>query len=149
MQKGFTLLEVILIMGILAILTTVGFGYYRNFARSIELESATNTLIADLKTAQAKSMAGTDNRKWGIHIVNGASDYYEMFSTPTTYADATASVSETTYLPNGVVFSSPAEGNTRDVLFTKITGTATASSVSLNFESTTRMITIKGVGTIY
>lgn len=136
-------------MGILAVLTTVGFGYYRNFARSIELESTSATLMADLKTAQAKSMAGTDNRKWGIHVVNGASDYYEMFSTLTTYSDPTASVSATTYLPSGIRFSSPTEGNTRDVLFTKITGVATAASVSLIFESTTRDITIKAVGTIY
>lgn len=148
-EQGFTLLEVVLIMGILAVLTTVGFGYYRNFARSIELESASTGLVSDLKTAQAKSMAGIDNRKWGIHAVNGASDYYELFSTPSNYADPLASVSETTYLPGGITFASPAEGTTRDVIFTKITGAATAASLSLIFESTTRDITIKSVGTIY
>jgi len=149
MQRGFTLLEIVLVMGILAILASVSFGFYRNFARSIELESTSTTLIADLKSAQAKSMAGTDNRKWGIHIVNGTSDYYELFSTPSTYSDPTASVSETVYLPGSIQFSSPTEGNTRDVLFTKITGAATAASVSLIFQATTRDITIKSVGTIY
>lgn len=148
-QQGFTLLELVLVMGILAVITTVGFGYYRNFARSIELESTSTVLMSDLKTAQAKSMAGTDNRKWGIHTVNGASDYYEVFSTPTTYTDPVASVSETIYLPSGISFSSPGEGVTRDILFSKITGTTAPASLSLTFESTTRDITIKGVGVIY
>jgi prepilin-type N-terminal cleavage/methylation domain-containing protein len=148
-KNGFTLLELVLVMGILAVLTTVGFGYYRNFARSIELESTSATLTSDLKTAQAKSMSGTDNRKWGIHAVNGPSDYYELFSTPSNYADPLASVSETTFLPGGITFASPGEGLTRDIIFGKITGTATPASLSLMYESTTRDITVKSQGIIY
>ena len=45
---GFTLLEVLITVGILSVLATIGFGYYRNYAKQIEIQLTAKALVADL-----------------------------------------------------------------------------------------------------
>lgn len=151
-MRGFSLLELLIVIAIIAILATLGGGMYRNYAKNVELSSVAQTISADLKHMQSKAMIGEDLRKWGMHFVNGPSandDYYELFSTPTTYADAGKVVKETTYLSLGVEFSDPLSGTTKDVVFNRISGTTTATTVGVTAEGNTQMVTVTPLGTIY
>src|SRR3989338_10927101 len=82
---GFSLLEMIIAVGILVMLTVGSLGIYGNYSKNIELDSSVASIISDLKSAQSKSINGEQDLKWGIHFVNGATDYYEIFSTATDY----------------------------------------------------------------
>lgn len=124
-------------------------GYYRGFAVNLELDSSTKTLVADLREARARAMRGEETKRWGIHAVNGATDYYELFSTPTNYADVGKVVVATTTLPSTVFFSSPIESSSTDVVFERITGTAGASSLILIAEGKSLTTTISALGAIY
>ncbi len=146
---GFTLLELLMVISILAVITAIGSGYYRNYARNIEFDAAAKTMMFALKKAQAKAMAGEGTMKWGIHAVNGAEDYYEIFSTPTNYADSSKTISETTYVSSLLAFSDPSEGNSTDIIFDKINGAASAASVVFSFEGSTKTITVTAAGNIY
>lgn len=149
-QNGFSLFEVLLAMGIIAVLGVVSTGYYRNYVKNVEFDSTAKTIIYDLKHAQSKAMAGEDDKKWGVHFVNGASDdYYELFSTSVDYGDSSTTVKDTIYLSSAIVFTSPAEGATTDIIFDKIQGTSSASSVSLSFEGSSSTITVTAAGGIY
>lgn len=148
-QNGFTLLELLLVISIIAIVTSIGAGYYRNYVKNVEFDTVAKSIIFDLKSAQAKAMAGEDNLKWGIHFVNGASDYYEIFSTLTDYSDPSKTVTLTSYLSGTVVFSSPAEGFASDIIFNKISGSTASSSVVIAFEGNNRTINVTAVGNIY
>lgn len=110
-RSGFTLLEVILVVGIIAIVGVAGLAFYRNFAKGNALEMAAKTIISDLVNARAKAMAGEDGVKWGIHFVNGVDDYYELFSTPSDYSSPSKQIVETKYLPGQIVFTNPGEGS--------------------------------------
>ena len=147
--RGFSLLEVLIVVAILSIIGTAGIGYYRNAAKNIEITSVVHTINSDLRAARSKAMAGQDGRRWGVHVVNNASDYYEVFSTPTTYADAGVVVDSTRFLTAGVSFSDPAESNTKDIIFSGILGTTTASSITITSQEESQIITISALGTVY
>jgi len=148
-MKGFTLLEVLLTMAILVILGVAGVSGYRTYGKNVEVASLSQSISAELRLMQAKSMAGDSGLKWGVHFVNDTDrDYYELFSTPTTYASASTTVSATTTLSRGVTFSDPTVGQSKDIIFDKISGGTTATSVTILSEGVTKIIQVSAIGTI-
>jgi prepilin-type N-terminal cleavage/methylation domain-containing protein len=150
-MRGFTLLELLIVIGILAVLAAIGSGFYINYVRDSEVNSTADNIISDLKSTQAKSITGEDGRKWGIRFINGADDYYEIFSTPTDYSDPAKTIQSTIYLPGSAYFTQPAELSNSTVIFDKIKGT-TASSASItvsSFSNKTKTANITTVGNIY
>ena len=64
MKKGFTLVELLLVMGIFAIIATLtSINFYSTYAQS-NLGSAHDVLISDLKTAQSSAMSGLGDTTW-------------------------------------------------------------------------------------
>ena len=149
-SRGFTILELLIVIAIIAVIAVAGAGSYRNFGKSVELSSTAQVIAADLRQVQAKAMVADGGVKWGARFVNGTpDDYYELFSTPTNYADASKAVNATTTLSKGTAFSDPAEGSTKDIIFNKISGTTTAATVVVVSEGSFATTTIPSIGTIY
>lgn len=149
-RRGMSLLEVLIVVAILAFLAKSGVNFYRNAVRSMSLDAFTGQLSIDLKRARSRAMSGEGGVKWGVHAVNGARDYYEIFSTPTTYVAAGASATTTVYLPQGIDFTDPSSGSNKDIIFTGISGTTTASTLTVtNNEGRTKTLTIGTQGTVY
>lgn len=149
LAHGFSLLEILMVVSILAILGVSGVGYYRNFAKNVESKNFSQTLVSDLKYTRSLSISGESSLKWGIRAVNGTDDYYEVFSTPTTYADVSKSVTSTTTLPRGISWTSPAESASKDIIFTRISGTTTADTLIVNSESGNTTVTVTSLGVVY
>lgn len=148
-KKGFSLLELLLVVAILAIAAVMSVGYYRNYVKSVELESAAKLIAADLRTARSKAMLGDGSLKWGVNFVNSSTDYHELFSTPTDYQNASTSVQTTTYLLSGINFTVPPSASATNVIFNKITGAAASTSVTISFENNSQNINVSANGTIY
>lgn len=58
LQKGFTLVEFLLVMSIFAVLTGIATVNLFSFQRESQLNATFNTFVADLKNQQMKSMSG-------------------------------------------------------------------------------------------
>ena len=147
-KKGFTLLEVLIVLAIVVLLSSIGTGFYLNYGKNVELNSLAQTIASNLKQAQAKAMTGAGGFKWGAHFVNGATNYYEIFSTPTDYSDAGKVIISTNYLGSGAVFTDPAPSSTKDIIFNKISGGTSASSVTIKSYNITLSVSVSGVGNI-
>lgn len=147
-SRGFSLLELLIVIAIIALLAGAGAGFYRNIVKNIEIQSVAKVLAGDLRHMRSKSMIGENGLKWGAHIVNvnGDSHYYVLFSTATNYAGGTALA--TTTLSSGVAFSDPSAGTSKDIIFTKITGTTTPATIVLTSEGSTQTINVTSIGTI-
>ncbi|MEK7460538.1 MAG: type II secretion system protein [Patescibacteria group bacterium] len=150
-SRGFSLLELLIVIAIVVTLAVVGSGMYRNFGKTVELSSTSQTIAADLRHMQSKAMTGEGGFKWGGHFVNGTpDDYYVLFSTSgTTYADGTTVSVATTTLSKSITFSDPTDANFKDIIFNKISGTTTATTVVIISESLTQTVNISSVGAIY
>jgi prepilin-type N-terminal cleavage/methylation domain-containing protein len=147
-SKGFSLIELMLVISVLVILSSIGVGSYINYAKSVEINSVTQALVFDLKQAQSKAMTGEGGLKWGIHAVNGVKDYYEIFSTPTDYSSASKVIISTNYLQSNVNFTDPVSDSTKDIIFNKISGSTTGASLIVNSQNITRMVNVSSIGNI-
>jgi len=146
-EYGFTLLEVILVLAILAIISTISFSYLGGFKTS-----SAGQIVGKLREAQGKAMTGEDNKKWGVHFDNtGAEPFYDFFSTTNSYASGSTIV-ETIYLTHlaqGITFTAPTSGQSIDVIFSKITGVpSSAQNIVINLQNSTKTISIETSGRI-
>ena len=134
-DDGFSILELLISMAIIAIIAAaVGINLV-NYYRATALEAASKDIVGELRLAQNRALMSQDGDsnnqgdKWGIRFTNGADDYYETFY-GNTYS--TASTTQKIYLPPAVVFTLPASSSYTDVIFTNITGTTTATSTVIS-----------------
>lgn len=105
-QKGFTLTELIISMGLFAVLATfVSINLVRPQATS-NVDSAINTVVSEIKSQQLKAMigdtqGGTSTDSYGIYFENNS---YTLFKgTSYSASDPENIVND---LPQGVSFSS-------------------------------------------
>lgn len=150
--RGFSLLELLMVIAILALLAGVGSTFYRGFVKSVELQSISKTMAEDFRYARSRAMIGEGGYKYGAHVVNtsGGSQYYLLFSTPSNYADASTTIMSTTTLSTGLTFSDPVSGSSKDIIFSKISGNPTASTtVVIVSEGKYSTTTISSIGTVY
>ena len=57
-KNGFTLLETIIVLGIISVFSLIGINTINSFREEAELDSAVNEFVTELKMARNKSMAG-------------------------------------------------------------------------------------------
>jgi prepilin-type N-terminal cleavage/methylation domain-containing protein len=154
-MKGFTLVEVLITITILAAIAAVGginlFGYYsrQNFELTID------EIMALIRDAQNRSLSQQDGNadgqgdQWGLHFENTTQqDSVKLFCCGTSYA-AGALISVYN-LRTSVQFTDPNEGNSKDMVFSKLTGYPNiATSITINLRNNliaSSTITVSAIG---
>lgn len=136
-SQAFTLLEVLIVLGLLAILSSISiFGFF-GYQRKVALETSQSDIVNYLRLSQNKAITGDDGDtngagdKWGVRFINTPTDdYYQVFY-GNTYNSA--NVKEEVHLTSFVRFSDPAEGTPEDVIFEKTSGSTAAASITVYF----------------
>jgi prepilin-type N-terminal cleavage/methylation domain-containing protein len=138
--RGFTLLEVMLSVSILAIMAGIMMPMYLSFMTRNDLDIAVNTIVEGFRRAQTLSQAGGGDTTWGVHIQTGSILLYKGVN----YASRDATYDEDTSMPNSIV---PA--GVLDVVFAKATGLpqsyGTTTLTSQNNETRTITLNQKGM----
>ena len=122
---GFTMLELLIVIGITAVLAGVGISSYVNQQRAKLLDSTAQEIVGYFRYVQQKSMAQEQSLQWGVHFDNpsSGSDFYALY-TGTTYS----SPIETKYLPTGIEFQTPSSNSSSSISFNKLTGSNASSA---------------------
>lgn len=144
-QNGFTILELVISIAIIAIISAAVGMELITFQRIASLDAAAKDIVSELRSVQNKALSGEDGNSdgtgdsWGVRFSNSASDTYAEF-----YGSSfnSANVTATTTLSSSVVFTNPASSATKDIVFTKITGTSTPATIVLQTQDGSQSKTI-------
>lgn len=134
-RNGFTLIEVLISIGVLAILSSGVYFLGSGFLEKRVLDDNVSGIVATLRNAQTRATAGENDSNWGVHFNNnGASQqFYELYYGP---AYASGTVFSTTYLSSRVQFVDPVAASSVDIMFLESTGLpALSESVTLSLIS--------------
>ena len=132
-QSGFTLVESLIVIGIIIILAGATVGNFLTKRNQVTLDSTTQDIVATLREAGSRATAQEGATGWGVHFENSTitAPFYALFKT----SYASANTVGYYRLPVGVGYatSSIPQGSSLDVTFTQLSGLPSAtSSITLN-----------------
>ncbi len=67
-KRGFTLVEMMLVIGILVIIAGLAIPFYQSFQISSALDNAGQEIIQSLRNAQSKAMSSQGLSSYGVHF---------------------------------------------------------------------------------
>jgi len=150
-RMGFTMVELLLVMGIFAILIALSSVNYFSTINQNTVGNTENVLIADLRSAQNKAMSGTSvsgvsQPSWGVKFLGNS---YVIFPGTTYSAGNTNNYVVT--LPDRVVLSTTFPSS--QVQFSRISGeimsySSATDTITLTVGSSSKTIELNVYGTI-
>ncbi len=145
MKNGFTIIELLIVIALIVILSTVGILTLFNFRSNQSLRLATQNLVTFVRSTQQKSISQESGLRWGIRFTHqaGGRDSYQLVSGVSTFNPA----GDTVALPGGVEFAAVYE----DVVFNRFGLPDSSSTIIMRLTgnpTVTRTITVNVQGTI-
>lgn len=123
-REGFTLIEMLLVIGIATVLGIIGTANFLGLRDVKALDSNTQRIVEDLRTVSGNSLSGLEDSTWGIRFTNSDAQYYEVWRG----ADYASGVkTKRSVLSAKVFFVDPASGQFKDVVFARGTGLPNAT----------------------
>jgi Tfp pilus assembly protein FimT len=129
---GFTLVEVLTIVGILIVLIVISVPALRFFQKESDLNNSTEEILNTLRLAQNKTIASEGASQYGVHFETGK---YVLFK-GTTY-DPLATDNDVHSLPQSLeIYEINLAGGGSEIVFERVTGTTSQfGNVSLRLKS--------------
>ncbi len=122
-QRGFTIIELLVVMGIGSILLGLTTISLLNVQHNTSVAAAQESLIADLKSQQSKAMNGSKNGgNFGVHFSTPSNNTYTLFQ-GTDFAHQTSTTVVT--IDDGITYSGS------DVVFTAVSGEISPSTITV------------------
>lgn len=148
MRNGFTLLEIILGLAVIAIISGILLSAFASFREAGQLTEAHSSIIGILKDARSRTLASKNNSNYGAHFEETKTVLFKGSA----YSSSDTS-NETYLLPAGIKISSvDLTGGAVDTVFTRLLGTTTASgSVTISSRHNggqSKTITILSTGVV-
>jgi prepilin-type N-terminal cleavage/methylation domain-containing protein len=120
-KSGFSFIELLLVMGIIAIVSGVSLISLVGRRNTVTLNTTADKIVALLREAQSRSVGQASSTTWGVHFdnTNIAQPFYSLFAG--TYS--TSSRENVYPLPTNIEFTTVAGG--ADATFAQISGRST------------------------
>ena len=145
-NKGFTIIEIMIVVGIITILAGLSVPLSNSFLSRNELNSEALKITDALRSARAQAMFASEDSVWGVHFTSSS---YIIFK-GLTYNPADA-YNNTFNLPGILTIGEiTINGGGSDIIFDRIAGTTSTFGTTTiqNDASGSRTITVNRGGTI-
>lgn len=149
-KNGFTVIELILGIAVMAILSVTAIVYMRSAITSVSSDAAVRDLTVAIRGARGHAVAGDLGAAWGVRTVHGAGgvDRFEIFATTTG-----STMSASSSLPGNEVHqllpgANWGEGVDRSIIFYPATSTTTPATFLIKYSGGTAQIVVNESGDI-
>lgn len=141
MRKGFTILEILLVVAIIAIVAGIGIPFYYSFVTRNNLDLAEENVYEAYTRAHVKAQAGDRDTSWGLYVTDGSATVFSGNS----FATRNGAYDEQFSFSENIVASGLTE-----VVFSKLEGEAgsTGQTVLTDTSGNIRTINVNAKGTI-
>ncbi|MBI3633948.1 MAG: type II secretion system protein [Candidatus Vogelbacteria bacterium] len=146
MEKGFTLVEIIIVVGILLTLATITITALSKFSQFTALSKDTEKIVSLLNRARSDTISSKNDVRYGVHFESTKAVLFAGDS----YVSNTMTNEVVTVLPTATIRSVTLNGGGSNVLFDRLTGATSESGniiISLlGSGANSRQITISSNG---
>lgn len=139
-NKGFTLIEVLLVVAIMLTMGTLATSFYGGFVSKQSSIDAQNKVYAIVRQAQAYTMNGRRGTQWGVHAQGNS---IVLFS-GSSWAARTAALDQVIELPGNSTVNAFA-----DIIFSRGSGIpSAATTITITATADSKQVTVTTEGAI-
>ncbi len=146
-RKGFTLIEILIVIAILAVLVTIIVSTFSLFNKNEAIKKDTETVVEVLQQARSQTLSSKNGSQYGVHF---GTSKITLF-TGATYSAGASTNSDTTLASTDTIVTVTLTGGGNDIVFTRLTGETAQNGtvvVSSPTSSRTKTVTIYKTGVI-
>jgi len=151
-NKGFTLIEIVIVITILAIISTIVISNFFLWTKKTDVNNTIQEFANILRLAQNRTLSSEGDSQYGVYINTVDSPYKYILFKGTSYDTRDSSFDQVSILVKTVEFFNISLGGGNEIVFSKLSGASVQSgSVSIRSKSDTSQIKtvyIENSGTI-
>ncbi|MFC1789379.1 Tfp pilus assembly protein FimT/FimU [Patescibacteria group bacterium] len=129
-RDGFTLIEMVVILGIIIALSAVVFTNFLFFKNKSDLDSNANEIVNVLKLAQSKTLASEGGSSYGVYFNTSTIPHEYILFKGKSYSLRNPSYDKKYKVPDFVEFYDFELGAGNEIIFDRLTGYASSSFLS-------------------
>lgn len=138
MNRGFTVIEFLLVIAIIAIIAAFSTGYYARFLLQNAVFNTSDQLLGDFRRAQILAMMGKRNTNWGVNLSGTTLTLYSGSS----FAARTTALDETFTINSNISVTGMTDTN-----FMRHTGTPSATpTITITSPGSSETVTLNSYG---
>jgi len=123
-EKGFTLIEILVVVGIIILFLAMSVFQFRSFQQGSHLQNTTREAAATLRLAQSRTLASEGDAQYGVHFDTTTTPHqYTLFQGPS-YGARIIAKDEITLVNKEIEISAIALGVGNEVVFLRLSGQA-------------------------
>lgn len=153
-NSGFTLVELLIMLGILIVITATAVPAYRRFQKETDLTNSVEEIMNILRIAQSKTLASEGDSQWGVYFSTISTPHEYTLFKGTDYASRNVSSDKKYDVPSLVeIYEIDLAGANQEIVFDRLTGmTEQYGQISLKLKENvleTKTIIIENSGQIF
>lgn len=131
-KQGYSLLEVLIVIGILFLFLLLSMNVFSSFNKDRKLESEAETIISIINEAKSKTMAGEFASEYGLHFELNRIVFFKGIM----FIESNSENKEYKLLPEIEIYNISLNGGGQDIVFKKFSGeTENYGNISLGFKN--------------